>query len=162
MKLTLSNVKLEKGNKATDWSPAPEDITVEKYITSIDDNGIRVHAKSNPTKNYAQIDADGMDVVKGSVSVAKFGETARIGKEAGYHTEITSTGMNIKNGSTLTSHFGTEAEFYDGNGNKLATVGTYTDQFHEGKLDFGSDLGFVSGRRDLKAVNNALLLHAER
>ena len=32
----LGNVKLEKGNKATDWSPAPED--VDDSIASITDN----------------------------------------------------------------------------------------------------------------------------
>ena len=37
MNLTLSNVKLEKGNKATDWSPAPEDVdaNVEDVNTSL-------------------------------------------------------------------------------------------------------------------------------
>ena len=29
----IANVKLEKGNKATDWSPAPEDISVENIYT---------------------------------------------------------------------------------------------------------------------------------
>lgn len=32
--LYIKNVKLEKGNKATDWSPAPEDISVENIYTS--------------------------------------------------------------------------------------------------------------------------------
>ena len=73
--------------------------SVAKYITAITDSGIRVHAKTNPTANYAAVDADGMDVVKGGVSVAKFGETARLGVESGYHTEVTSTGMRVSDGT---------------------------------------------------------------
>ena len=34
MVLTLSNVKLEKGNKATDWSPAPEDTPQYRVVTT--------------------------------------------------------------------------------------------------------------------------------
>lgn len=73
--------------------------SVAKYITAITDSGIRVHAKTNHTTNYASIDADGMDVVKGGVSVAEFGETARIGKETDYHTTITTTGMEVSDGT---------------------------------------------------------------
>lgn len=69
--------------------------TVAKYITAITDAGIRIHAKNNPTTNYATIDADGMDVVKGGMSVAQFGENTRIGKLADSHVEIAGAGMNV-------------------------------------------------------------------
>ena len=55
--------------------------TATNYITAIDSDGIKVHAANNASTNYAGIDATGMDVVKGGASVAKFGETTRIGKE---------------------------------------------------------------------------------
>lgn len=32
-KFTISNVQLEKGNKATDWTPAPEDVSIEEIAT---------------------------------------------------------------------------------------------------------------------------------
>lgn len=70
--------------------------TVAKYITAITDAGIRVHAKDNPTTNYAAIDADGMDVVKGGVSVAQFGETARVGKTTGSYVEIDYHSLKLK------------------------------------------------------------------
>lgn len=54
--------------------------TADTYITAVDQNGIKVHAANNVGTNYAGIDATGMDVVKGGTSVAKFGETTRIGK----------------------------------------------------------------------------------
>ena len=49
-----------------------------KYITAIDNNGIRVHAANNPTSNYAKIDASGMEVYKGGNEVAKFGQTIEL------------------------------------------------------------------------------------
>lgn len=54
--------------------------TADTYITAVDQNGIKVHAANNVGTNYAGIDATGMDVVKGGASVAKFGETTRIGR----------------------------------------------------------------------------------
>lgn len=68
------------------------------FITELGDSGIRVHPLDVST-DYAAIDADGMSVVKGGTSVAHFGETARLGAEDGYHTEITSDGMRVSDGT---------------------------------------------------------------
>ena len=54
--------------------------TADTYITAVDQNGIKVHAANNGNSNYAAIDTTGMDVVRGGTSMAKFGETTRIGK----------------------------------------------------------------------------------
>jgi hypothetical protein len=57
-------MKIEKGNRATDWSPAPEDIdsainnaskTASNYITHIDNNGIKIHPQSGES-NRVSID----------------------------------------------------------------------------------------------------------
>lgn len=69
-----------------------------KYITETGNDGIRVHPEGD-TANYSLIDADGMDVVKGGTNVAHFGETARLGAEDGYHTEVTSEGMRVSDGT---------------------------------------------------------------
>ena len=73
--------------------------SVAKYITAITDAGIRVHAKTNPTTNYAAIDADGMDVVKGGVSVAQFGSTTRIGQTSASHLTLGSSDIEFLDGS---------------------------------------------------------------
>lgn len=49
-----------------------------KYITAIDNDGIRVHAANNPTSNYAKVDANGMEVYKGGNRIAKFGQTIEL------------------------------------------------------------------------------------
>lgn len=69
-----------------------------KYITETGNYGIRVHPDGD-TANYSEINANGMDVAKGGVNVAHFGETARLGAESGYHTEVTSTGMRVSDGT---------------------------------------------------------------
>ena len=78
-----------------------------KYITAINDDGIRVHAANNPTSNYASIDATGMDVYKGGVSVAKYGDTSRIGKIAASNGNIrtNSTGMDLYVNTTKVGSF---------------------------------------------------------
>ena len=47
--------------------------TATNYITAIDSDGIRVHASNNPTKNYARINADGLQVYKSGTQVSSFG-----------------------------------------------------------------------------------------
>ena len=59
--------------------------TADTYISRIDDNGITIHAKSNPTNNYSKIDANGLTVFKGGNNVATFGDTARVGKASSSH-----------------------------------------------------------------------------
>lgn len=67
------------------------DAGLNKYVTVVDANGIQIHPSGSAT-DYAQINADGMDVVKGGTSVAKFGELTRIGEadksriELDYHS----------------------------------------------------------------------------
>lgn len=120
------SLKLERGNKATDWSPAPEDVdagiasastTATAYITEVDSNGIKVHAQNNPTTNYSKIDANGLEVFKGGTSVASFGDTSRIGTASGARAVTTSTGVDIYNSSNQKkASYGSTQYIYGGNG----------------------------------------------
>lgn len=49
-----------------------------KYITTIDDGGIKVH-DADDTDNYTALTSDGMEVFQDNNSVAFFGATARVG-----------------------------------------------------------------------------------
>lgn len=70
--------------------------TASNFISTIGSDGISVHAVSNPNSNYVQIDGDGMEIYKGSVSVAKYGDSAaRVGKDASQHISIDSNGFHI-------------------------------------------------------------------
>lgn len=75
-------------------------VSANKYITQIGDDGIKVHAVNNTDQNYAKIDANGMEVFKGGNSVALYGDTARVGKSNSYNTYINPSGMAIRYGTT--------------------------------------------------------------
>jgi hypothetical protein len=112
-----------------------------RYITETGDYGIRVHPEGD-TANYSLIDADGMSVVKGGTSVAHFGETARLGAEDGYHTEVTSEGMSVSDGTDDVVRIYSEVDsegWRRGSVNigktadgTLTSVGGYADDYTEG------------------------------
>lgn len=84
-----------------------------------------------------------------------------IGASTGFHAQLTPTGMDVYDGETLLAHYGDETEFYDNkSGQKLVSIGTYSEKYREGKLDFGDDLGFISGRREPNEQLNAILVHS--
>lgn len=110
-------LKVEVGNKATDWSPAPEDVaaTATSYITDIDDKtGITIKAVNGTTDNnattgnYLKLNpTEGLNIYKGGVSVAQYGDTARVGTEEGAH--ITVSGTEISGQSSLGEYFSVDA-----------------------------------------------------
>lgn len=75
--------------------------TATTYITHIDNNGIRVHPSSTQN-NSVVINAKGMEVFNGGTtseySVAKYGDTARIGKEGGSHLTLAPDSMSMSDG----------------------------------------------------------------
>ena len=87
-----------------------------KYVTDISGSGIYISpANQSPTStatgNSVKIDGTGMVVYKGGTSVAEYGDSARIGKEASNHITIDATnGMQIFTGtesdSTNVAQFG--------------------------------------------------------
>lgn len=72
--------------------------TASTYITDIGSGGISVHASSNPTSNYIQIDGTGMEVYKGGSKVAKFGANIQLSDGTRTVYEVVNKGgaMNIK------------------------------------------------------------------
>jgi len=82
----IGEVKLERGNKATDWTPAPEDIEVK-------------------TANYFFHDTDGAHVVQTANNAS-----------TGYNTLVTGTGFSIRSGTTTLSSWSSSAlQFYKPN-----------------------------------------------
>lgn len=91
--------------------------TADRYITAVDQSGIKVHAQNNPNINYSKIDANGLEVFKGtttanSTSVAKFGDTARVGKANYGHVEIDDTGMVVKGNQDGSALSGSDEHSY--------------------------------------------------
>jgi len=90
-------VKVETGNKATDWTPAPEDIDVNKYITEISQDGIWVTpSNKKPTNASTGAGATG--------------------------TKIDGDGVGIYNSGTKLAEYGSVTKFYDGTGTSTSNV----------------------------------------
>lgn len=78
----IRNIKLEKGNKATDWTPAPEDVdtaiddaakTATNYMDFIEDTGLIIGDMTSGTLgNNVCIDSDSVDIRKGEDVLTSF------------------------------------------------------------------------------------------
>lgn len=81
----IKNVKLEKGNKATDWTPAPEDIDAQ------------VAEAAKVASNYMKYDSTN-GLVVGNMTADTLGRNVQIGNSV----------VNIRNGSTILAQFGAD------------------------------------------------------
>lgn len=111
--ITITNVKLEVGNKATDWTPAPEDYLPQANLVS------------NWTTNTTWI--DGGKIYTGSITADKIATDAIRSKN--YVANSTGSFLNLKDGS-----FDSKYLKWDASGNitaKGGTIGKYkiTDQW---------------------------------
>lgn len=67
-----------------------------KYITIIDENGIKIHAESNIDSNYLLLSPEeGLNIYKDGVSIAQYSVATRIGQADGARTEISSESISM-------------------------------------------------------------------
>lgn len=128
-------VKVEKGNKATDWTPAPEDInstidtakdaaskTATNYL-NFSSNGLIVGDHTASTLgNNVLIDSDSVNIRSGETVLASYGSTTTIGNTSGNNVLIDSDSVDIRNGSTVLASYGSNIKL--GNGD----IVTYIDE----------------------------------
>ena len=117
----IRNIKLEKGTRATDWTPAPEDVdagissaaqTATNYIVA-DSSGIKI-ADSDPANatTFLHLASTFLDFVRGGSSMLKAwvdGAVAkvRVGAESGFNTLTDNEGIKLRNGTTVLGQFAT-------------------------------------------------------
>ena len=119
---------------------------VNKYITTINDGGIKVHDIGKQNIDYAQINSNGLTVYQNTVKVAEFGPSIRlglieaqviIGNENGTnqtsHITIDNGGINIYRESDLVMHLGEHTTIGRENKSQLA--------IENGFLQFSSYVG---------------------
>ncbi len=121
--LYVKNPKLERGNRATDWTPAPEDVdsaisdaakTATNYI-GIDSTGIRI-ANANPSTatTYQHLTATNTEFVAGGNTVATFGSTVTLGNASSSHMEQTGASTTFYGGDGETELVRIEADSGEG------------------------------------------------
>ena len=104
--------KLEQGNIATDWTPAPAELaaTATSYITKIDERGITIHPEDPTSSNYLQINSDGISINTTKGTIAKYGESIRLGDSSTY-LEITSNIVEFFDNKKSMAKFGYDEIF---------------------------------------------------
>lgn len=132
---TVSNLKIEKGNRATDWTPAPEDV----------DAGIKNAAKT--ATNYIHPDSTYGLVVNNN-------ETVGVGYDVQLKANGSDTGMNIrKDGNILASFLqnsvslgknsiNSKVGMCGDKGGVSASFGYYIDSVSSNNAEMGSTLDF--------------------
>lgn len=89
--------------------------TAGRYITAIDNNGIKVHAEDNPTANYTKINAQGMEVYQDGDVVANFGGITNIGAPNSSKITLSQNGVSAQSNEgidyfNIDSNGGTETQ----------------------------------------------------
>lgn len=142
--LEVCGLKLEKGNKATDWSPAPEDVdakTNEAAKTATNfmnfNNSVLVigDMTAGTLGNNVLIDSDSVDIRNGNTIRASYGNTTTIGNTTGKHILIDSDSVDIKNGKTVLSQF-TGDTIYLGKNSRSS------------EINLCNGLGYITSRSD--------------
>ena len=121
--VSIRNIKLERGNRATDWTPAPEDVEdaiddasqiASNYIHA-DSTGINIYDSNlaNASKYYLRQTAGGTYIYRNSYLKAKYEDT------------ITLYGGNNANGDNPKVELTPDNfNMYDKNGKKRTTIDT--------------------------------------
>ena len=114
----FKNVKLEYGNKATDWAPAPEDVdekiddaskVATNYIDFTEGTGLVVgDMTSESLGNNVLIDSDSVDIRNGTTVNASFGTTTTIGRPNWFNVCIDNNSVDIRSGTTVNASFGSD------------------------------------------------------
>ncbi|WP_415578691.1 hypothetical protein, partial [Hathewaya histolytica] len=117
----IKNIKLEKGNKETDWSPAPEDVTIENTTkinsaeseikqlsnqikSKVDVNGVKSFVEQNPssvkvgfnaiTPNVNLSNSGTFEVINGALQVKNNDNTVVIDGKYNMHKILSSGVIN--------------------------------------------------------------------
>ena len=129
----IRNVKLEKGNKATDWTPAPEDID-----ESISD--VKNTAEANATRiNDAQLSIDSMNATISSLVTGENGESLMTQTDTGWTFNIASIQNALSSANNdinaLEQETSTNTSAIDNLKQSVDDLGEYTDYIKFGTED---------------------------
>ena len=100
-KFQIWDLQLEKGDKATAWTPAPEDIetdinnarkTATNYITQINNTGIKITPYDKSGNDYLQINSNAISMYRNNIETLRIEDsTIRVGKANEAHFSLTSS-----------------------------------------------------------------------
>ena len=152
---TISGLKLEKGDKASAWTPAPEDTLASNVSNSYSwkfspTNGIKMWQGAQTTEPIFKVDSDGLRIVGDGEFTGKI--TANEGKIGNWTiTSIQNTEISLKSGDLGAQGSVHLYSFYpNGQGHSVGSSGNLTSW----RLLIGPDFGVNSaGTLYAKGVN---------
>lgn len=148
-------IKMEVGNKATAWSPAPEEADVRKYITDIDSNkGITIKPADTSGNNYLQINSSAINFYRNSEETLKIENSAiRVGKLGNNlrNVYITDGAVQIRNNTSVLAEYGSSIKLYQPTTTTVAveissTGATFTGNVKATSLSTGSKTASTTGK----------------
>lgn len=130
----IKNLKLEKGNKATDWTPAPEDVDEE-----ISD--AQSKADANATRlNSASLDIDSLKATIASLVTGANGESLMTQTETGWTFSMAEVLASLESTGSSINGINEDVDninmLLDALNEDVTNLGVYTDYIH-----FGVDNG---------------------
>ena len=140
----------------------------EKYVTKIDESGILIspsgnNASASAPQNSIKIDGNGLNVYKGGVSVASYGDYARVGKENAQRLETKSDGVYIYDGSNVQrGYFGSFARIgnYNGPNVRMDSSGVNINTSADNSVAFYGDTARIGKSDSSRFLINATSLQA--
>ena len=119
--IKICNLKLEEGNKATDWTPAPEDVEAdaaakadnaksEAITAAAADATNKANEAAKTATNYMKFSSDGLTISKDATAAS-----------TGKNVNITDAAVNIRNGSEVLARYGENISLYK-NGMEAFTI----------------------------------------
>lgn len=130
----IKNLKLEKGNKATDWTPAPED--VDEEISNAQST-----ADANTTRlNNASIDIDSLKATISSLVTGANGESLMTQTDTGWTFSMAEVLASLESTGSSVNEINEDVNninmLLDALNEDVTNLGAYTDYIH-----FGVDNG---------------------
>lgn len=131
MSLSIGRWKIERGNKPTDWSPAPEDVaadiedvaadvedaakTATSFITYVSaSDGIKVHNADDLT-DYVQVNSNAISFFRNNSERTKIEDSAvRVGGIGSNirNVYITNSAVQIRNNTSVLAEYGSTISLY--------------------------------------------------
>lgn len=139
---TKETALYDTGKISTDITSAGQ--TASKYITAVDQNGIKVHAENAPNSNYSLIDGDGLTVYKSTKEVARFGDTTRIGKLDSGNLLAQSNGIAVRDGLTELATFSASGSQIGGDAGKNVQVVPDAIKFNDGSDQIAGMYSYIN------------------
>ena len=148
-------IKMEVGNKATAWSPAPEEADVRKYITDIDSNkGITIKPADTSGNDYLQMNSSAINFYRNNVETLKIEDSAiRVGKLGNNlrNVYITDSAIQIRNNTSVLAEYGSSIKLYNPTTTTVAveissTGASFTGNVKATSLSTGNKTASTTGK----------------